>query len=266
MPECSTFFAKLSADHTELVLENLLMAPRIEHKLETVLSCVAEKHTEAVWNFLGRRLSNKREQEEQERYEAIPYQFHRLGKPLSTNAKSATEIVRSWYDADDTLFRFRGARLLSAVFPDFPPEFANQLSQLVAAGSDDDLGFVLSVLQCYEGEPATHDVIKQLIARVPDEDPILANIENCLESTGAVWGDFGIADAFRSKKAGVSSWIADERPRVKAFADRFTRKLDNRIASEQREAEQWKELRRREFDSNGAESQGPAEEQGEPSY
>ena len=151
------------------------------------------------------------------------------------------------------------------MFPDFPPEFANQLSQLVAAGSDDDLGFVLGVLQCYEGEPATHDVIKQLIARVPDEDPILANIENCLESTGAVWGDFGIADAFRSKKAGVSSWIADERPRVKAFAERFTRKLDNRIASEQREAEQWKELRRREFDSNGAESQGPAEEQGEPS-
>jgi hypothetical protein len=265
MPECSAFFAKLSADHTELVLENLLMAPRIDHELETVLSCVAEKHTEAVWNFLGRRLSNKREQEEQERYEAIPYQFHRLGKPLSTNAKLATEIVRSWYHKDDTLFRFRGGRLLSAVFPDFPPVFANQLSQLVAAGSDDDIGFALDILQCYLGESATHDVIKQLIARLPDDDPRLANVDTCLEQTGGVWGDFGIADAFRSKKAEVSSWITDDRPRVKAFAERFTRKLDNRIASEQREAEQWKELRQRDFDSTGAVSQTHAEEQPEPS-
>jgi hypothetical protein len=59
------------------------------------------------------------------------------------------------------------------VFPDFPQPFANALSLLVAAGSDDDIGFVMDVLQSYEGAPATHGVIKQLVAHLPDEDPRL---------------------------------------------------------------------------------------------
>jgi hypothetical protein len=43
--------------------------------------------------------------------------------------------------------------------------------------------------------------------------------------------------------------LSDEKPRVQAFAGRFSRSLDQRIASEQRSAEQRKALRQREFDS-----------------
>ena len=145
-----TFFPSLSADQTELVLDNLLPTREFNDEIESVLSSIAQNHAEAVWNFLGRRLSHNREHQE-ESYEAIPYQARELGQQLSNDAQLAARIVRSWYRADDKFFRFRGARLLRIVFPDFPQAFANELSQLVAAGSDDDIGFVLDVLQCYEG-------------------------------------------------------------------------------------------------------------------
>ncbi len=250
MPERSAFFTKLSADHIELVLENLLLAPRVDTQVEFVLSSIAEKHTDAVWNFLGRRLNDKREQEEQARYDAIPYQFQQLGKQLSTNAQSATRIVRSWYHADEELFRFRGGRLLSIVFPDFSQPFAHALSELVAEGSDDDIGFALSILHNYSGEPATHALVKQLVNRLADDDPMFPEVESSLEEVGIVYGEFGSVEAFRRKRTEITSWLADDRARVKAFAERFIRKLELRIASEQRTAEQWKELRQRDFDAD----------------
>jgi hypothetical protein len=286
MPERSGFFAKLSADHLEPVLENLLLAPRVDTQIEFILSSIAEKHTDAVWNFLGRRLNDKREQDEQARYEAIPYQFQQLGKQLSTNAQSAMRIVRSWYQADDKPFRFRGGRLLSIVlvlpgisanagenvprpvsrpvnpgipapktgraivFPDFSQPLAHALSELVAEGSHDDIGFALSILHNYRGEPATHALVKQLINRLADNDPMLPEVESSLEEVGLVYGEFGLVEAFRRKRTEITSWLADDRARIKAFAERFIRKLELRIASEQRTTQQSKELRQRDFDSD----------------
>ena len=254
MPERSGFFAKLSADHLEPVLENLLLAPRVDTQIEFILSSIAEKHTDAVWNFLGRRLNDKREQDEQARYEAIPYQFQQLRKQLSTNAQSAMRIVRSWYQVDDKLFRFRGGRLLSIVFPDFSQPFAHALSELVAEGSHDDIGFALSILHNYRGEPATHALVKQLINRLANNDPMLPEVESSLEEVGLVYGEFGLVEAFRRKKTEITSWLADDRARVKEFAERFIRKLKLRIASEQRTTQQSKELRQRDFDSDDADS------------
>jgi len=61
-----------------------------------------------------------------------------------------------------------------------------------------------------------------------------------------------MTQAFRTKKAEIASWLTDDRSRDRAFVERFTRSLDLRIVSEQRRAEQWKELRQRDFDAGGS--------------
>ncbi len=55
-------------------------------------------------------------------------------------------------------------------------------------------------------------------------------------------------EAFRRKKEEIASWLDDPRPRVKGFAAEYIRKLDQRIASKQRSAEQMKEQRKRDFE------------------
>jgi hypothetical protein len=137
---------------------------------------------------------------------------------------------------------------LAAVFPTFPDEFAKLLSDLAANSSDDDVQFILGILQNYKGEPATHPVLKALVNRLPGDDPRIAKVEISLQNTGVVGGEFGFVEAFQRKKAEMESWLQDDRPPVRTFAKEYIRKLDGRIASEQRSAEHRKELQKRAFE------------------
>ena len=221
-----------------------------QHQAEKVLEYMVEKHADVIWDFFGKRLKHEAEPGQQGSYDAIPYRLSGLANRLSKRADVALRIVRSWYRPGDPLFRFQGGRLLSTVFPGFPPGFAESLCQLIADGSHDDIRFTLSVLQNYQGESATHGVIKEIIARLPDDDPLLEEVEIALVNTGVVHGEFGLADAFRTKKEEIASWLTDDRPCVGVFAERFMGSLDLRIASEQRSAEQRRALRQREFDDS----------------
>jgi ppGpp synthetase/RelA/SpoT-type nucleotidyltranferase len=249
LPACKTFFAALSADQSSLVLDSLSSLPRIEHHAERILVYIARQHPEAVWGFFSRRLTKRREEKEKG-YEAFPYRFHGLEQPLAMNVELAIDAVRSSFRAGDPLFRFDGGRLLSTVFPAFPEPFAQKLTDIAANGTDDDVRFVLGILQNYTGEAATHPVLKALVNRLPEDDPRLVQVDISLQNTGVVGGEFGFVEAFRGKKEAMASWLDDPRPRVKAFAAEYIRRLDQRIASEQRSAEQAREQRKRDFESD----------------
>lgn len=244
-----TFFPALSVDQAKLVLDNLLALPKIDYHAERILVYIAGQHPEAVWEFFARRLAAKREDKEAG-YESFPYQFHGLQEPLATNVELAIGTVRGLYRAGDPLFRFDGGRLLSTVFPAFPEPFAQKLADMAENGSEDDIGCILGILQNYKGEPATHTVLKALVNRLPEDDPRLAKVIISLQNTGVVGGEFGFVEAFRAKKAEMASWLNDQRPRVKAFAAEYIRGVDQRIAYEQRSAEQRKEQRKRDFETD----------------
>jgi hypothetical protein len=156
--------------------------------------------------------------------------------------------VRRWYEEDSRLFRFLGGRLLSAVFPKFQPEISHELCELVAAGTGTDADFVLAVMENYHGEPETHEVLKRIVARYPDDQSKLSGVCISFDSTEVVWGDFGFVEAMRQKKAALNPWLADPRPEVRAFAEKHNHELDLRIADEQRRAEAEKALRELEYE------------------
>lgn len=246
--EAKTFFAELSAGTAELVLDNLLSVPRLDTHTEWILAYIARGHATAVWTFLGRRiLADQRDRDG--RYEAIPYQFHRLPEVLSQDAASAVRTTRGLYTPGDTLFQFRGARLVSAMFPGFPENLAHELTALATTGTDDDVDFILQVLRAYQGQQTTHMVVKELVARLPGDDQRLEVAEICLQSTGVVGGEFGFVEAYRTRKAQIETWLTDSRPPVRTFAERFVRRLDQSIAAEQRRAEQDREMRRRHYEN-----------------
>jgi len=248
-PEAKAFFSQLSEATTELVLDNLMWVPRIDTHAEWILTYIARGHAAAVWRFLGRRiLQDQHGRDSEGRYEAIPYQFHELPKVLSQDTASAVRVTRSLYTPDDALFQFRGARLLGAMFPAFPENLARELASLAATGADDDMGFILQVLRAYQGQQTTHEVVKELVARLPEDDRRLEIAGICLQSTGVVGGEFGFVDAYRTRKAQIETWLTDTRPQVRSFAERFARRLEQSIAAEQRRAEQNKEMRRRHYE------------------
>lgn len=245
--EILPFFDMITAEEAKLLLENLLEVPQIDSPVEVILSQIARKYLSFIWDYFGQRLKVRSEREEQNRYEAFPYQFHRLENELSKDPNLAVSKVRGWYEEDPTLFRFLGGHLLSTVFPTFQAEISHEFCELVTNGSGPDADFVLAVMENYHGEPETHEVLRRIVAKYPDDQSKLARASISFDNTGGVYGEFGFVEALRRKRVAIEPWLTDPRFEVRDFAEKHMRNLDLRIADEQRRSEEEKALRTLQF-------------------
>lgn len=249
LPQSKVFFESLSAKESDLILESMIPIQKIDHDSEKILTYIAEKNPESVWRFFEKRIFG--DHIEGKNYQPFPYQFHELQEPLSRNVGLAVKIVRGWFQAEGNAFQYTGGRLLNIVFPTFPESFAQKLSHLIGPGSQDDLRFTLSILQNYHGKNVIHGLLKQMVERLSDDDPLLTNVEICILSTGVVVGEFGWVEAFEERSAEITPWLDDISTNVKTFVLKCIHRLEERIKFEQRSAEQRKALRKLEFESEG---------------
>jgi len=255
MQKVTKFFEELSPERTTQLLKNLGYLCKIEYQAERVLVRLAERQPEAVWDYFADRLTHKAaDGEDEDRFEAVPFQFHGLEKNLATNPKLAISKGLSWFARDQNLFQFRGGRLLSNVFPNCAQDFATALAELVRAGSDTEVDFALAILQNYHGATSTHIVLKEIVSRFSDDASKMNEIRASLDSVGVTRGEFGLAEAWRARKESLEEWLTDERPAVKAFAEKHIAELGRMIASEQRWAESRREMRRRDYEEDDNES------------
>jgi hypothetical protein len=243
------FFEKLTPERMAQVFQNLGYLPQINYRVERVLVPLAERHPEAVWDYFGVRLAKGAAQgEEEERFQAVPYRFHGLEKELSKDLQLAINKGLSWFSQDQKLFQFRGGLLLSSAFPNCPSKFAAELAELVKIGGDTEAEFALAIIQNYRGETSTHVALKEIVSRFPDDTHKMNGVRASIDSTGVVSGELGFAEAWRAKKESLAEWLEDERPEVKAFAERHMAELDLMIASERRRAEAEWEMRKRNYE------------------
>ena len=250
LPAVEKFFYEMPSGAADLVLENLLSLKRIEHDAESILTPIAIQRPISIWSFFERRVKEKHNRED--RYEAIPYELRDLRIPLVKDIDSAIASLQKWYEASPSVFWYTGGRLLQAVFPLFTDEMASYFHQIIVSGSEADYDFITRLLENYHGEPATYEVMKELIERLPENDLRLSSLYICLNSIdGAVSGEFGMVTALREKKEAIALWRNDSRSKVKKFAESYVKEMEQRIASEQRSSEMRRELRMRDYETEG---------------
>lgn len=246
-PKRKWVFRDLSPAQADLVLAALVNQPVIDYRREEILSAIAENSPEKVVDFFGQRLQCKAEMEMDQRYDAVPFEFHFLQDALGKIPDYLIHSAKSWFAQDASLFPYRGGRLLSNVYPTFSPQYEQGLISLVRTGNRAALEFVTALLRGYEGQAFIHEVCKQVIDALPASDPLLIDVEIALESTGVLTGEFGRVTALTEKKAEVELWLRDPRDKVRAFAEKYRRDLDNQVAAEQRRSEESLELRKRDY-------------------
>jgi ppGpp synthetase/RelA/SpoT-type nucleotidyltranferase len=250
LQKATKFYEELTPKRTAQVLQNLGYVRQVNHQVERVLIRLAERQPAAVWDYFGTRLARKSEEGDEERFEAVPFEFHGLEKALSKDPQLAISKGLLWFAQDRELFRFRGGSLLSRAFPNCTPEFAAALAELVEAGGDTEADFSLAILQNYLGETSTYVVLKEIVSRFPNDDRKMGGVRISIDSTGVVSGEFGRADAWRVKKESLTHWLTEERRAVKAFAEKHITELDQMIASERRRVEAEREMRNRSYDED----------------
>ncbi|MGR9289895.1 hypothetical protein ACU8OS_15705 [Rhizobium leguminosarum] len=250
LPEKTAFFDNLDEVDAGLILDSLVELPVLSYEAEQLLSYAAEGHLGLVWDFLGRRFEHPREESDDFRYEAVPQRLQLLNSRLSSNVGLATQKLRSWFNKDPALFRYRGGRLLAEIFRQFSVEVANALLAQVGAGTVEDAKFVLGVMQNFHGEPATHPVLKALLRKFPDDEQVRLGVAGSIENTGVVHGEFGFVDSLREKKKLFEPWLEDGDAVVAEFARGQIAKIDRDILAEKRRADASSAIRRLEFDED----------------
>lgn len=242
----------LTDDDLRGVLSLLVAAPEVDWHLEGMLIDISARAPEDVIDFFGRRfaLSNEmRETLARDRYEPLPFKFHRLAPALASHLDAVLQQAAGWHVEEPALARFEGAAFVAKVYPDWSPAYEEALWRLFESG---DVGrrFALEVLANYEGRPFIHPLAREMVAALREDDDLLAVVENVLEETGEMLGDFGVVEVYRSKVDALRPWQTDERHRVRSFAERLIRSFENRIAAEQRRAEEDLAMRRLDYDES----------------
>lgn len=248
----SELISDLESADEQVVLRNLLHAQSIDYEEESVIGKIAEKSPEAVINFFCQRISVEKTAGVSAKYDAVPFDFDELSRPLAKAPKIAVDIVRQTYDGDYGMFIYRGARLLKNIFPDFPQPFADELIRLIRVGGENDLLFVLAVLRNYQGQLFLHEVCKELVKVLPGGGSLETEVRITLESTGVVSGEYGFADAYSKKIEEVKPWLDDADLRVSAFAKRYLEGLEKQIVYERQRADEQIALRKYQYgDADG---------------
>jgi ppGpp synthetase/RelA/SpoT-type nucleotidyltranferase len=238
----SPLFADLTADHAERILAAMVRRPKIEFHAQAILAALGARWPEKIIELFERRLGQP--EDDERGYEAVPFQFHEA-KPLVDSAALLVERAHAWYQADKALFSYRGGRLIAAMFPTFSDALAAALVAFVNGDQADRVDYVLRILRAYHGQAFLQPVCREVVMQLPEDDPLLGEVEIILDSTGVVSGEFGFVRAYQAKKREIEPWLDDASPAVQAFTRKYLRTLDRQIAAEQRRSEEAQELRKR---------------------
>lgn len=248
--ELGTMVQDMEEPVVDAILNNLLLTNRLDYQAEQILSAIATRFPKKVIEFFGARSKSKAEDELGSEYEAIPFQLPELRKPLSKIPDEAVDIVSEWNDGNYGLFIYRGAKLLSSIFPDFPEPFERKLIELVKSADEEKIFVVLAVLRNYEGEPALHRVCKEIVKTLPEDSDELKEVFVILSSTGVVSGEYGFVNAYERKKEEVKDWLNDQDEKVRAFAAKYRDDLDKEIEWERKRADEDIALRKFRYGTN----------------
>jgi len=242
----STLIADLTEEQVDAVLNYIVQRPSVDYATEELLLALTSRWRVKLVDFFEARLQHEKS-EGDEKYDAVPYQFHRLAAAGAAITMPLIERAVTWYQADPLLFPYRGGRVVSNFFPNFSEELRKALNAVIASDRENKVEFVLRIMRSYDGQAFLQPICKEIVAYLPEGDELLDEVEVILSSTGVVTGEFGFAEAYREKRRQISAWLEDPRTAVKTFAERYTRSLDRQIAMEQRRGEASLELRKREY-------------------
>ena len=227
-----------------IILNNLLLANSIDTHAEYVLVPIANEHPEIIIEFFGNRLKYKENENLDSSYDAIPFDFYELQKPLSMIPAKAVDIVASWYDGDYGMFIYCGANILKIIFPDFPKAFEEKLIELVRTRTKRNIDIVMAVLRNYEGQIFLHNICKELVINIPDESDYYSEIRVILGSTGVVHGEYGYPNALVKKNDEMQNWLNEENEKLRNFAIEYIDLLEKQIKWETERADEEIELRK----------------------
>lgn len=249
----TNIFGKLTLAQSEAILSAMIAQPDIQWREEDVLCAIAKNYPEATVDFFGQRVSYEPDNDIENRYSAIPFQFYRLPEFLSGISDAIITKTFDWFVKDESVFEYRGGKLIANVFPQMGERVETALRPYASSADPIQRRFAAKILRSYDGEAFLHSLCMDIVAASTENDELLGEINVIINETGVVSGEFGFVEAYTAKRTAMEAWLKDPRKQVKVFAKKHIALLDRMIASEQRRAESEIEQRKRDWGDGSSE-------------
>lgn len=248
----------LSETQARQLLDAMLPHPDFSHGMDQIAGALARHRPAAVIDWLGRRLLHRVDERRAKDYDAIPFEVFELKEPLAVHPALMLAELRHWFERDPGTFPYTGGRLLASLFPACPEELFGLMDATFRQAPEDNAGYVLAILQAYEGRPCIYELVRVMVATFAEGSPFLDRARLVLEEGGVVTGEYGFANRAQRRMELVAPWLEDENAKVRAFAADYRRDLERTVAHETRRADHSLAMRRLDYGEDPLQPEVPA--------
>jgi hypothetical protein len=240
---------KLSTKDLERMLNILKNKPFIDYDTETLLLPVLEKDPKMFFNFLFERVKIQIEKKEkQERYDAIPMNFHQLNKLLNNNIEASFQELLSWFKKEHYLFKWEASRLLAENYSLQNEKFIGMLIKYIKSNDLVKAKAIIRIFNDFRGNQKIFDLAKIFICYWHEDDKLMIDLQSSLMATDVVTGEYGFVEAYKKKRDLIREWKKDNDPNIKKFALEFDEYLIKQTSYEKKRADDDIALRKRAFE------------------
>ncbi|MEL6859898.1 MAG: hypothetical protein AAFO74_16035, partial [Pseudomonadota bacterium] len=228
------------------VLDAMVGIDEINYEAEQILAPILDASPQLVVDWFKDRISRS-ETVDDIAYDATPYSFYDLHKPLQEHGHLLIEMLRGLHGNDDQHVRWNASHFLSRVFPSFEPQLSDNLSEMVESADTEDLEFIVSILAGYDGNSALFPLLRNIVASENCTQAIENGVSVLINETGVMSGEFGAAETYKAKIELLKPWLEDKSQRVVTFATNETRMLKRGVAADLRSAQERIAMRKLEY-------------------
>ena len=241
-----------STKHKTFLIEGIIKLPDLDWQVQCILPLICSpKNLVAFFvkrmKFRDKMLSSSENYFESpyRRYDPVPYH---MNEELVNFMKNDTEIIKSIakkLSPNYTVDSIELSQLIKNLNLN-PRDILNELSK-VKEDTDTVLKKIVRSLSHIDANDP--DFLVELASKTSNKS-IHDSIYGKLASTGVVSGEFGIADAYKHKRESIEKYKDSKNKNIKKFVLMAMEYLKNSEEHQRKEAEQEKEIRRIDFESN----------------
>lgn len=241
----------LSKETIDFLKEKMVELPSVDWDVQDLLLEIGKRDGPcSVLDMFLQRIEKdvsgkgRRSQYEKGRYEAIPYHFNPELREFIAQHSKYKEIVGEWIAKMTTewsIYNWHVGRFLQRI----KKGLDEILMSLIEEGDDGSLMRAVRVMHSVE---STNFHLPIEIVRRTDDEKILSEVKDNMSATGVVWGEHGIAEAFKSKAQMLEKYKNDDNKRVRKFAERMIKSFLKSSAWEYKQADEEKQSRKIEFE------------------
>lgn len=224
--------------HVDSLIKNLYSDPIDIIKIFTARIKKESQIDKSQVNYFSRR----------DRYEAVPYYMNNDLVDYVVSHKNylsiVPEIIKSFKNKDFTR-RYDLAKLGKHF--KVPPYLFLEALSINGKVTDKTIKDTISIIDSFGGID-TELAIK--LASYTSNKNVLSTISNMLHNTGVVSGQYGIADYYASRQYELEKFKEDNNPNIREFVIMSIESLQSSEERARKDADQDKEKRRIDFDTN----------------